>query len=99
MCLALLIIVLYIFQRGKSRLRKDVEALCARVIDGALGFDGEDVGFAVLFSTNVRMISRTTFGSLGNFGVPIDHRVPSADLARESGISRGTAGCRPRRLL
>jgi hypothetical protein len=53
MCLALLIVVFHIIQRGESRLGEDVEALCARIIDRTLGFDGEDVGFAVLFVADI----------------------------------------------
>jgi len=52
MRLALLIIVFYIFERGESRLGKDVEPLCTKVVDRAVGFDGEDVRFAVLFGVN-----------------------------------------------
>jgi hypothetical protein len=53
MCLALLIVVFHIIQRGESRLGKDVEALCARIIDRTLGFDVEDIGFAVLFVADI----------------------------------------------
>jgi len=49
MRLALLVVVFHIFQRGECRLGKDVETLCARVVHRTLGFDGEDVGLAVLF--------------------------------------------------
>jgi hypothetical protein len=52
MRLTLLIVVLHIFLRGECCLREDVVALCARVVDGAVGFDGEDVGFAVLIAVN-----------------------------------------------
>jgi hypothetical protein len=54
MRLALLIVVFHIFERGEGRLRKDVETLCARVIDRAVGLDREDVGFAVLFGVEVK---------------------------------------------
>jgi hypothetical protein len=49
MRLALLIVVFHIFQRGECRLGKNIEALCAGIVDWTLGFDGEDVGLAVLF--------------------------------------------------
>jgi hypothetical protein len=54
MRLALLIVVFHIFERGEGRLRKDVETLCARVVDRAVGLDREDVGFAVLFGVEVK---------------------------------------------
>lgn len=62
MRLAILIVVFHILRRGESRLREDIEALCARVADRALSFDGEYVGFAVLWF--VRVISQLTFGTL-----------------------------------
>jgi hypothetical protein len=52
MRLALLIVVFHIFLRREGRLREDVVALCARVVDRAVGFDGEDVRFAVLYAVN-----------------------------------------------
>jgi hypothetical protein len=57
MRLALLIVVFHIFKRGEGRLRKDVVALCARVVDRSVGFDREDVGLAVLFEVEIQMIS------------------------------------------
>jgi hypothetical protein len=51
--LALFIVVFHIFQRGESGLREDVVTLCARIVDGAVSFDGEDVGLAILFGADI----------------------------------------------
>ena len=92
MRLALLIVVFYIFLRGEGRLGENVEALCARVVDRAVGFDGEDVRFAVLYA-----VIPCKLGSCP--GVQCKSGIPSADLARGSGISREIVGCRPRWLF
>lgn len=65
MRLALFVVVFHIFQRGESRFCQNIVTLRARVVDWAVGVDGEDVGLAVLFGTDVRAISRLTFWRLG----------------------------------